>query len=320
MILLVAFFFLFFVGMESLALARAGGGTSSGSRGFSSGGGYRSAPSGSSGYQSSPQTAPPSSALGQPSTGRSFMSGMAGGMVGGMLGSMLFRGHGYAGGGGWGGGGIGFGDILLVFIILAAIYFIWKRFRMRREAMEYGSTGAAFGTTYGSTGYNAPQSAPDYGAPTQGDVIATGLRRISDMDPTFDEFRFKEIVEDNFFKIQSAWGKRDLSGVRNLFTPQMLNTFQEDVKKYIADKQINRLENIAVRQVEIVDAVQDQGVEYITVKFLASLLDYVVSDTNNELISGSSTDPVKFLEYWNWTRRVGERTWLLAGITQEGDY
>jgi predicted lipid-binding transport protein (Tim44 family) len=99
----------------------------------------------------------------------------------------------------------------------------------------------------------------------------------------------------------------------------MYNTFQDDINRFIANKQFNRLENIAVRQVDIVDAVQDQGEEYITVKFLASLLDYVVDETG-QTQSGSTSDPVKFLEYWTFTRKVGERNWLLAGITQEGDY
>ena len=49
LVVFVALCFLFIVGMESLAFARAGGGRSSGSRGFSSGGTsggtYRSAPS-----------------------------------------------------------------------------------------------------------------------------------------------------------------------------------------------------------------------------------------------------------------------------------
>ena len=100
----------------------------------------------------------------------------------------------------------------------------------------------------------------------------------------------------------------------------MLNTFQTDINNYIANKQINRLENIAMRQVEIVDAVQDQGEEYITVKFLANILDYTVDETNSQLISGSSSDPVKFLEYWTFTRKIGDRSWILAGITQEADY
>ena len=100
----------------------------------------------------------------------------------------------------------------------------------------------------------------------------------------------------------------------------MLSTFQADIDNYISNKQINRLENIAMRQVDIVDAVQDQGEEYITVKFLASILDYTVSETDNRVISGSQNDPVKFLEYWTFTRKTGNKNWLLAGITQETDY
>jgi predicted lipid-binding transport protein (Tim44 family) len=140
------------------------------------------------------------------------------------------------------------------------------------------------------------------------------------MDPAFNEASFKESIEDNFFKIQSAWTKRDLGSVKNLLTPQMLNTFQDDVNRFIANKQFNRLENIAVRQVDIVDAVQDQGEEYVTVKFLASLLDYVVDETTGQTASGSTSEPVKFLEYWTFNRKIGEKNWLLAGITQEGDY
>jgi predicted lipid-binding transport protein (Tim44 family) len=56
------------------------------------------------------------------------------------------------------------------------------------------------------------------------------------------------------------------------------------------------------------------------VKFYANLLDYVVDETNGQVVSGSSTDPVKFIEYWTFCRNAGEKHWLLGGITQEGDF
>ncbi len=325
MVLIVTLIFLFFVGFESIAFARAGSSRSSGVRSPSSGSTYqRSAPSTSRPQTAAPQRAPIQQPIQQPSMARTFLSGLGGGLVGGMLGSMLFGGRGHAGGGGWGGGGggFGFGDLIILIIIGVIIYFIVKRYRARKQEqeMQMSSTGGAtYAPTYGYTPEPAPE--PYYAPQTyQEDPVSMGLRYISSSDPSFNENAFKETVEDYFFKIQSAWTKRDLTSVKYLFTSQMLNTFQEDVSRYIANKQINRLENIAVRQVDIVDAVQDQGVEYITVKFLASLLDYIVDDTSNQVISGSSVDPVKFLEYWNFTRRVGERNWVLAGITQEGDY
>ena len=91
------------------------------------------------------------------------------------------------------------------------------------------------------------------------------------------------------------------------------------MNKLLAEKQINRLENIAVREVEIVQAGQNRGEEFITVKFYANLLDYIVDDKNGQIISGSTSDPVKFLEYWTFSRNVGEKNWVLAGITQENN-
>ncbi len=320
-VILTALLFLFFVGMESLAFARAGGGRSSGSRGFSSGGAYqRSVPSQPSGsFQQRQQAVPQQPPIQQPapSFGRSLLYGIGGGLLGGMIGSMLFGGHGYAGSGGWGGSGFGFGDFIIILIILGIIYFVVKRYRAWKQEMQMGAAGMGYSQSYN---YSEPSYDRSYEQSTQEDPVSRGLRYISEMDPSFDENRFKELAEDNFFKIQSAWTKRDLSGVRSLLSPQMLNNFQNDVNNYISNKQINRLENIAVRQVEIVDAAQDQGEEYITVKLLASLLDYTIDETNNQVISGSSTNPVKFLEFWTFSRKIGERTWVLSGITQEGDY
>lgn len=316
----VVFLFLLFVGMESIAFARAGGGRSSGSRGFSSGaGGSRTTPTRAPTQQSTqrPTTQAPPIQQPQPSFGRSLLYGIGGGLVGGMIGSMLFGGRGNAGvgGGGWGGGGFGFNDIIILLVIAGIAYFIYKKYRARKaEQMQMSATETGYSPSYT---YNNTAPEPDN---QQEDPVSQGLRHIMETDSSFDEDRFKELAEDNFFKIQSGWTKRDLSSVRHLLAPQMLNTFQADINNYIANKQINRLENIAMRQVEVVDAVQDQGEEYITVKFLASILDYTVDETNNQLISGNSTDPVKFLEYWTFTRKTGDRNWALTGITQEADY
>ena len=253
---LVAILFLLFVGMETIAEARAGGGRSSGSRGFSSGssssGGYRStAPSGT--YNRPTTSYPQAAPAPRSSFGRTFMAGLGGGLVGGMLGSMFFRGPGYGYGGGYGGGwGGGYGggglgilfDLIFLAIIVAIIYFVVRRFRARRNAMEYSSAGAPYGTYV--PGYDAPPD-PYYAPPPPPiqNTVADGLRFIRDMDPTFDEARFLDTVQDYFFKIQGAWTRRDLGPVKYLLTPQMLNTFQDDLSRYIQNKQINRLENIA---------------------------------------------------------------------------
>jgi predicted lipid-binding transport protein (Tim44 family) len=98
----------------------------------------------------------------------------------------------------------------------------------------------------------------------------------------------------------------------------MLGILGRDLEELIAKKQMNKLENIAVREVEIVEAGQERGEDYISVRIYANLLDYVVDEKSGQVVSGSSSDPVKFVEYWTFTRNVGEKNWVLAGITQEG--
>ena len=295
--------------LEFDAHARAGGGSRSmGSRGSRS---YSrpASPSPQPAPSRQQQAAPAPGYQPQPASG-GFMRSMAGGIVGGMLGGMLFRSLGFSGmGGGMGGGGIGLFEILL----LAGIgYLIYRFIKKKREE----SSGASFepepyrgGTvTPISQGYQA--SAPEV------DDLETGLAHIRQFDPSFDETRYTDLVMDNFFKIQGAWMNRDLTPVQNLLTDEMRRVFQADLDRLIRDKQINRLENIAVRKVDIVEAWQESGQDFINTLVYANLLDYT-TDESGAVLSGSKNDPVKFEEYWTFTRPVGNNPWKLSAIDQK---
>jgi predicted lipid-binding transport protein (Tim44 family) len=52
------------------------------------------------------------------------------------------------------------------------------------------------------------------------------------------------------------------------------------------------------------------------VKFYANLLDYTIDETTGQVVSGSKTEPVKFEEYWTFTRPVGNNPWQLSAINQ----
>jgi predicted lipid-binding transport protein (Tim44 family) len=121
---------------------------------------------------------------------------------------------------------------------------------------------------------------------------------------------------DHFFRIQGAWASRDMSGVRNLLTDEMFGTFGQEAEQLKAKRQINRLENIAVRSVAITEIWQEGGADFITVKLTANLLDYTVDEQTGQVVAGSRTEPVKFNEYWTFTRPVGENPWRLSAISQ----
>jgi predicted lipid-binding transport protein (Tim44 family) len=309
-------FFLLSV-MEIDAWARAGGGRSMGSRGSRSYTPPRStpAPAPANPSQGSRQFNTPSTPAPSPFGGGGFLRSMAGGIVGGMLGGMLFRSLGFAGGGGAAaGGGIGMMDILLIGALLYGIYWFMKR--RRSQAPVETPAGTYYRELPAADARTTAAPMPAYESGGSENDVATGLRHIRQMDPLFDEKRFTDACLDQFFLIQGAWANRDMSGVKDILTDGMFVTLRDDAEKLKAKKQFNRLENIAVRSVEITELWQEGGEDYITVKVYANLLDYTIDERTGQVVSGSRTEPVKFNEYWTLTRPVGDHPWKLSAINQ----
>ena len=300
-----------FLVVEQQAEARAGSGSSLGSRGSRS----YSRPVAPPSQLSPSRPYAPSQPAGptpfqQPSRGfGSFGGSFLGSMAGGMLGGMLFRSMGFGGGYGGGGGGIGLFEILL----LAGIGYLIYRFvkRNRDDQGGYGQPGKVININ----DYQSPGGSQGY-LPER-DELGEGLAYIRQMDPSFDEKRFNDNVMDIFFRIQGAWMNRDLASVAVLLSDEMRGLMQGDIDKLVRDKRVNRLENIAVRSVEISEAWQESGKDFITAMIYANLLDYTTDDATGAVVSGSKTDPVKFEEFWTFTRPVGNNPWRLCAINQK---
>jgi predicted lipid-binding transport protein (Tim44 family) len=248
---------------------------------------------------------------------RSFGGGLLGGLAGGMLFHSLFGGSAAQGGAATGSGsGIGLLDILLLAGIAYLVYWYIKKKRREAEAT------AGYYQSQGNVELpSQPQYPPAYDLPRdaapEGDQdLERGLVNIRQFDPAFDEARFQDMCMDTFFKIQGAWANRDMSTVKSLLTDEMYRIFQEDADNLRAQKKINRLENIAVRSVDITEAWQESGSDFITVRVYANLLDYNVDETSGQVVDGSKTEPVKFEEYWTFTRPVGDNPWQLSAINQ----
>ena len=241
------------------------------------------------------------------------MSGLAGGLMGGAIGSLLFGGLAHGGmGGGLFGSGIGLFQILL----MAGIgYFIYRRFFKRPAA-----TGAQYQSMRESTGpydsgpamggsVNAPPPPPGGGSTLEG-----GLAEIRRSEPDFDPKHFVEVASDVFFQVQAGWMRRDIQSYRHLLGKNLAAEYEGHFADLRAKGHINKLENISIRKVEIVDAGVDGSDDFVTVLFTANLLDYTVNDQSGEVVEGSMTDPVKFAEEWTWARPVGTQDWKLEGL------
>lgn len=236
-----------------------------------------------------------------------FMKGLAGGLAGGLLGSMLFSSFGHAAGlGGAGGGGIGFLDIILIGGILFLLYRLWKS-RQNRPA-TYAAAGPMSSAGVNMNAYNAGPQDTGYFGHGVGQNPAPYAVSSARID--------RDTAEDIFFRVQGAWTRRDLNLVQEYLDRDVTRVLETDLQELKAKNSINRLENISVRQIEIGESWFEGDREFNRVRFTASLLDYTVDETSGAIKEGSSSEPVKFDEYWVFAKSQGRSNWQLAGIEQ----
>ena len=223
---------------------------------------------------------------------------------------MLFGGTGHASGsGGVGGSGIGLFELL----ILGGLgFFLFKRFIKPKMVQTPGSSPFhPFSTgNIPSAGLDTPPSMP----PMTSTLPDNGFNLIKHSEPNFDPEKFKGIAQDVFFKVQAAWMRRDTSSVQGLIGQQLRAEYDAYFTEMKQQGLINRLENIAVRSIDIADSGMDGRDVYITVLFTANLLDYTVEESSGKVIKGDNTEPVKFEEFWTFARPMDSTMWKLEGI------
>ena len=267
-------------------------------------------------FRSTPRQKAPAVQKQQPQTGQQksgFGRGLAGGLLGGALGGMLL-------GSMFGMGGSGMG--ILPMLLLGVVgYFFYRRFMARPKGgaspgyQPPPQQGNVFGGNNGGAGGGFTPPPPPASAPA-GSSLEEGVSLIQIGDPGFNSAYFIEVASDVFFKVQAGWMRRDISSYKHLLGEQLASEYAAQFSEMEEKGEINKLENISIRNVEVVAAGSENGEDFVTVLFTANLLDYTVDDKSGDLISGSMTEPVKFAEEWSWARPLGTQDWKLEGIKE----
>ena len=280
-----------------LALARAGGGGSMGSRGgytFSPPPMTRTAPSYAAPIDRSLTPRPSNPAYGSPgyaSPSRSgFGSGLLGGLIGVGLGSMLF-GHGF----GFGGGGL-LWLLLRIVIVVMLVRWVWRL--LRRNTPAYAGAGNFFAR--GNQGV-APGAVPMGSGRAAAPPVAIGP----------DDFR---AFEQSLHEIQDAWSRSDVNALGTLATPEMVSYFANQLSDYASRGERNTVTDVSLLSGDLAQAWAEQGRDYATVAMRFAMID-VTRDATGRITDGSPTEHVTATELWTFVRAHGGR-WILSAIQQ----
>jgi predicted lipid-binding transport protein (Tim44 family) len=131
-----------------------------------------------------------------------------------------------------------------------------------------------------------------------------------------DKAAFQQLLTD----VQRAWSKQDLTGLRQLVTPEMLNYFSAALADNTSQDIQNHVEDVVLLRAEILEAWTEQATQYVTAGLRWSARDYNLSLTKQPgepgyVVEGSEKTPTESGEAWTFVQSPDGK-WLLSAIQQ----
>jgi predicted lipid-binding transport protein (Tim44 family) len=290
------------------AVARAGSGFSTGSRGvktYTPPAATRTAPSAAQPMQRSAQPAPAASAAAQAAKPAVAPSRFGGGFMGGLLGAGLLGalfGAGMFGGLGSLAGILGF--VLQLALVGGLIYLAVAFFRRRSQpAMANMSQTANY------------QRSADEGLPrgaAGGSAPAPATTPITIQPQDFDSF------ERLLSVVQLAYGRQDQGALRSATTPEMADYFREELEANATRGVRNELADVKLLSGDLSESWSEASGEYATVAMKYALIDATFNIASGKVVGGNASKPQEVTEIWTFMRRHGgnANAWRLSAIQQ----
>lgn len=147
----------------------------------------------------------------------------------------------------------------------------------------------------------------------QSKLVRDKLQRASAADPVWSESRLINHAKQIFLRYQKDWSKQNSKAVKAYTTEYY--AYHAGLLIYTLQlmKRTNRMSNINISDVEVVDMLDsaDDSQDTVTIGFSASAKDLLIDNSTGETLF---TDNSQFTEYWRFRRHGND--WLLDGIDQ----
>ena len=229
--------------------------------------------------------------------------GLLGGLVAGLLGAGLI---GMLMGNGFLGGLAGLASVfglLLQVALIAGIGFLLFRWWQRRSQPQ---------TAYAGMPRDMAQE------PQQRSALGGFGGFGGSAAPTVEPLEIKGEDFDTFERmlgeIQTAYGREDLSALRQHLTPEMLSYYAEELSENASRGVVNQISDVKLLQGDLAEAWREGDKEYASVAMRYSLVDRFVDRTTGRVAEGNDA-PQEATEVWTFTRAPAGK-WLLSAIQQ----
>jgi predicted lipid-binding transport protein (Tim44 family) len=306
------------IAAPSLADARAGAGTGSGSRGSRTDRApapTQTAPSAKPLERTQPdqpqqqqaqKPQPPNQPQAAPRTGsffsrHPFLSGLMGGVLGAGLFGLLF-------GGGFG-GATGFLGLLLQLALIGGLAYAAVRLFRNWNATR-AQPAAYAGRQPAAYAGGMPGRVVDVPSVRSGGPLLVGSS--TPLAITGEDYN---AFEASLGDIQAAYGRGDLARLRQLATPEMVGFFSEELASNASRGVVNQVEAVRLEQGDLSEAWREGELDYATVAMRFSLLDVTRRVGDGAIVAGSDKVRSQVTEVWTFVRSRGG-SWMLSAIQQ----
>lgn len=127
-------------------------------------------------------------------------------------------------------------------------------------------------------------------------------------DPLFNKAEFLTWAGDMFVKLQYAWADRNLEAVRYFVTPELYEQTNNQVQRYITNKQINKLERVSVNISRLYSFEHQGDRDILRIVLESKMVDYIVDETTGNIIRGDQATNVVNPYILTFVRKTGVKT------------
>lgn len=194
------------------------------------------------------------------------------------------------------------GFLLQMALIAGVVYLAVMFFRSRSGAPSMATASA------GRPGPAQQNAAYRQAAMSGGGSSSPALNITGD-----DYNSFERVLRE----VQLAYGRGDVDALGRLATPEMLSYFASEIEENRRKGLRNELGAPTLLQGDLSEAWREQSGEYATVAMRYSLTDVTV-DQSNRVVAGSRAEPQEVTEVWTFRRNpgAGSNAWELSAIQQ----
>ena len=188
--------------------------------------------------------------------------------------------------------------LLLIGLIVAAVFFVFRMLRARSspQPVQYVGAGA-------STGSTPILSQPVYGGGAAPGSVAATTAGATRWPAGFNADEFARQAKLNFVSMQDANDRRDLSAMREFLTPDLYREIEADIQ---AKGHAPQKTEVVTLNADVLDVATESDLYIVSVRFSGLIRENV------------SEEPQALSEVWHLEKPVSGRSgWLVSGIQQD---